>query len=184
MNKNLKTIIFSWGGMLAGGTIIFHLLNIYVVPADGIVLKNIIDVCGLIFSFFCIYKAMYAYRALQGEKNPFPAIEGIKASMGTLFVFTVLFLTYSLFFYNFVNKNFVEEYKQKQTAIVLNSDLPEEEKEKHIQATKQTTTTSYVVSNLLQRLVLPATGMLFMAAFMQRKPAKNVEAQHKENQPS
>lgn len=182
MNKNFKTIIFCWGGIFALGTILIHLLIHYVIPPGQLAWKNILDIAGLLFSFFCIYKTVYAYRTIQDDQSSFVALQGIKISMGMLCVFSILFFAYSLIFYNFVNKTFVEDYKQKRVEYVQESDLSEEEKEQHIKVITSITTTSYVVSNLLQCLVFPLMGMLFIVAFMQRKPRKAVEVKSNENQ--
>jgi ABC-type multidrug transport system fused ATPase/permease subunit len=184
MNKNLKTIIFYWGGILALGMIIFQLLIRYFAFEDEKTLKNVLEISELLFTFFCIYKAISAYRKLQGEGNPFPALLGIKASLGVLGVFYVLFFLYFLIFYNFVDTNFVEEFKFKRTELVLQSDLDDFEKEKSIQAVKNLTTTSYIITSMFQRLMFPIIGMLFIVAFMQRKPAKTVEVKNNENQQS
>ncbi len=182
MNKNFKTIILCWGGILALGMVLIHLLIHYAIPQGELAWKNILDIAGLLFSFFCIYKAVYAYRAIQEDGNPFVALQGIKVSIGVLCVFSVLFFAYSLIFYNFVNKTFVEDYKQRRVEYTQKSDLPEKEKEQHLKMITSITTMSYTVSNLLQLLVFPMVGMLFIVAFMQRKPTKKVEVKSNENQ--
>lgn len=176
--------MLSWGVIFALGMIIINLLFHYVVPQGELFWKNLLDIAGLILALFCIYRAIYAYRALQEEETPFVALQGIKISLATLLVFVVLFFVYSLIFYNFVNKTFVDDYKQQRIEYLQKSDLPQEQKEQSIQAAKYITTTSYAISNLTQHLIFPMMGMLFMVAFMQRKPKRAVELKNNENKQS
>lgn len=167
--------MLSWGGILALGMIIINLLIHYVIPSGDVMWKNILDILGLIFALFCIYRTIYAYRALHEEESLFVALQGIKISLATLLVFAVLFFVYSLIFYNFVNKTFVEDYKQQRIEYVQQSDLPQEQKEQSIRAVESINTTSYIISDLTQHLIFPVMGMLFIVAFMQRKPKRAVE---------
>ena len=176
--------MLSWGGILALGMIAINLLNHYVLPSEAMGWKNVLDIVGLILALFCIYRAIYAYRSLQEEGSPFAALQGIKVSLATLLVYAALFFVYSLIFYNFVNKTFVEDYKRQRIEYVWQSDLPQEQKEQSIQTIESINTTSYAITNLTQRLIFPIMGMLFIVAFMQRKPKRAVELRNNENQQS
>ena len=182
MNRNPKTLIFCWGGILSIVTIIIHLLNMYIIPYEQIILKNVSNIIGLIFSFFCIYKAVFAYRAMQEDKNVFAAIKGITLSLYLLLFLFIVFTLYSIVLYGFIDKDFVENYKIKRTELVQNSDLPVEKKEEILKTIQSITKPYFIVTDALQRMIFPIIGMLFIVAFMQRKPAKTVETKEDNTQ--
>ena len=182
MSKNPKILILFWGGIFTLAAIIIHLIIHYIVQPEQVVLRNLLDIIGVAFSCFCIYKAVHTYRAAQGDGVPFVALQGLKLSMGLLFVFFVLFLSFSMVFYNFVDANFVADYKTSKIAVVQKNDLPTEQKEETIKTIQSLTASSYAITDTFQRLIFPVMGMLFVVAFLQRKPVKAIEVKDTENQ--
>ena len=182
MNKNPKIIIFCWGGLFTLAAIITHLLNHYVVQSEQTVLRNLLGVVEVAFSCFCLYKAVYTFRAGQGDGVPFAALKGLKLSMGLLLVFFVLFLSYSMTLYNFIDTDFVADYKTNRIEIVQKNDMPTEQKEQTIKTIQSLTASSYAITDTLQRLIFPVMGMLFIVAFLQRKPVKSIEVNDTKNQ--
>ena len=182
MSRNPKIIILCWGGIFTLAVIITHLLIHYKIQSEQVVLRNLLDIIGVAFSCFCIYKAVHTYRAGQGDDVPFVALKGLKLSMGLLSVFFVLFLSFSMIFYNYVDANFVADYKTKKIEFVQKSDLQTEQKEQTIKTIQSLTASSYAITDTLQRLIFPVMGMLFVVAFLQRKPVKVKEVKDTENQ--
>ncbi len=178
MHTVILKIICKWGIIAAIVNGVAHAVSNYIVT-DNQILKNGLEIGSLLFSFFCIYKAVKEYRSACDKREPFLFLQGLKAGIGTVLVFCTLFLIYSAILYNFADTDFLDNYKAKQSEFVRNSERTSQEKEKSLQMIDELTLSSFVLTNFIRSAVFPVMAALFIAASMQRKyvveeePAEN-----------
>jgi hypothetical protein len=163
-------IIFKWGIIAALVNCTIHALSNYYMTADLIIVRYGLEIGSLLFSCFCIYKAIRAYKLKRNKKETFLFLQGIKVGLGTVFVCSALFLIYSVSFYAFIDVTYVERHKTKLYERVMNSDKIDEEKESSLQMIDKITIGGFIFEQSVRNLILPTTiATLFIAGIMQRK---------------